>query len=172
MWLDRNPNEVVTLLLVNYDSLGATEIKGGYSKADLAHNGWVPPNIIAAPPPSSLITKTWPTLGEMIDKREQFVTFIIPVTLHRNNAPYLLNEFDFLWENTYDITTAPGFSCTLERLPNTTTMSEARESGKLFLMNHFLYWQQVFGIKTPDRRELGNTNSWKGTRNLGKHLKK
>jgi hypothetical protein len=51
-------------------------------------------------------------------------------------------------------------------------MSEARESGKLFLMNHFLYWQQAFGIQTPDRRKLANTNSWNVTGGLGKHLKK
>jgi hypothetical protein len=108
----------------------------------------------------------------MIDKGERLVTFINPLTPDRNNAPYLLNEFDFLWENAYDITTAPGFSCTSDRPSSTTTMSEARESGKMFLMNHVLYWQQAFGSKTPDRRELANTNSWNGTGGLGKHLKK
>jgi hypothetical protein len=171
-WLDQNPNEVITLLLVNYDAVSAIEIEAEYSKADLAHYGWVPPNITAAPPPSNLIKKTWPTLGEIIDKGERLVTFINPLTPDINNAPYLLNEFDFLWENAYDITTASNFSCTPDRPSNTTTMSEARESGKLCLMNHFLYWRQAFGIQTPDRRELANTNSWRGTGGLGKHLKK
>jgi hypothetical protein len=34
---DRNPNDVVTLVLVSYDFVSAREIKGEYSKADNAH---------------------------------------------------------------------------------------------------------------------------------------
>jgi hypothetical protein len=39
-WLDRNPNEVLTLVLVNYHFVNTHEIAAEYAKADLAHYGW------------------------------------------------------------------------------------------------------------------------------------
>jgi hypothetical protein len=56
----------------------------------------VPPNITAAPPLSSEFNKTWPTLGEMIDKGERLVTFINALVLDEENAHYVLNEYDFV----------------------------------------------------------------------------
>jgi hypothetical protein len=37
-------------------------------------------------------------------------------------------------------------------------------------MNHFLYWQQVFGIQVPDDRNINSTNSWDGEGGLGEHI--
>ncbi|KAH5290025.1 hypothetical protein HBI67_052180 [Parastagonospora nodorum] len=162
IWLDRNPNEVVTIILVNLGSASATELEGEYSRADLAHYGWVPPNISEAPPLSSESNKTWPTLATMINSGQRLVTFVNPLTPDEANAPYLLRENDFVWENSYAVTAAADFACAPDRVSNTTTISEARDSGKLFLMNLFLYWQQAFGIQTPDRRVLAATNSWDG----------
>jgi hypothetical protein len=172
LWLDRNPNEVVTLVLVNYQFVSAREIQAEYSKADLAHYGYVPPNVTTAPPPSSEFNKTWPTLGNMIDKGERLVTFINALAADRENAPYLLNAFDFVWENAYAITSASAFTCTPDRPSNTTSIAEARASGKLFLMNHLLYWQQAFGIQLPDRRVITSTNSWDGPGGLGAHIRR
>jgi hypothetical protein len=45
LWLDRNPNEVVTLVLVNYDFVSAREIEGEYLKDDVAHYSYIPANI-------------------------------------------------------------------------------------------------------------------------------
>jgi hypothetical protein len=81
IWLDRNPDKVITLILVNYQSVSAREIKAEYSRADLAHYGYVPPNIITAPLPSSKFEKTWPTVGEMIDRGERIVTFVNALVL-------------------------------------------------------------------------------------------
>jgi hypothetical protein len=83
-----------------------------------------------------------------------------------------LRENDFVWENSYAVTAATDFACAHDRPSNTTTISEARDSGKLFLINHFLYWQQAFGIQTPDRRVLAATNSWDGPGGLSKHITK
>lgn len=69
-WLKANPNEVVTLVLVNMDSVDAQEIAIEYSQAGLAKHGYIPPNIDQAPPMSSEFNKTWSTLAEMIDKGE------------------------------------------------------------------------------------------------------
>lgn len=170
-WLDRNPNEVVNLILVNYQSVSAQEIEAEYSKADLAHYGYVPPNITTAPPPSTEFNKTWPTLGEMIDRGERLVTFVNALVTDKENAPYLLNEHDFVWSNAYDVRSADDFSCAPDEPSNTTSIDDMRASGKLFLMNHLLYWQQAFGITLPDRRVIKDTNSWDGPGGLGAHIR-
>tara|TARA_R110002003_G_scaffold97_7_gene7785 strand:- start:3230 stop:4333 length:1104 start_codon:yes stop_codon:yes gene_type:complete len=170
-WLDAHPSEVVTLVLVNFHFVDAREIEGEYARADVAHYGYVPSNITAAPPPSSEFNKTWPTLGEMIDRGERLVTFINALVPDKENAPYLLNEFDFLWENAYDVTTPSQFACMPDRPSNTTSIAETRSSGKLFFLNHLLYWQQAFGIKLPDTRTIAETNSWDGEGGLGKHVR-
>lgn len=170
-WLDRNPNGVVTLILVNYQSVSAREIEAEYSKADLAHYGYVPPRITEAPPPSNEFNKTWPTLGEMIDRGERLVTFVNAVVPDMENAPYLLNEHDFVWSNAYDVRSAKDFGCAPDQPSNNTSMAEARDSGKLFLMNHLLYWQQAFSITLPDRRAIKDTNSWDGPGGLGVHTR-
>jgi hypothetical protein len=168
--MDANPNEVITLLLVNMDSVDAKELQAEYSKADLAHYGWVPSAASDAPVLPGQNHKVWPTIGELIDKGERLVSFVNPLVPNADNTPYLLNEFDFLWENAYDVTNPTNFTCTPDRPSNTATVHEMRRSGRLFLMNHMLYWQQAFNIKTPDARWVEETNSWNGLGGVGIHL--
>ncbi|EOA81057.1 uncharacterized protein SETTUDRAFT_158015 [Exserohilum turcica Et28A] len=169
-WMDANPHEVVTLLLVNTDGVDAREVSAEYSRADLAHYGYVPPIINQAPNPSTEFEKTWPTLRDMIANGQRLVSFINPLAPDKENAPYLLNEFDFVWENAYDVTDPSRFTCDPDRPSNTSTVHQMRRSGKLFLMNHVLYWKQAFNIETPDPRHVMETNSWDGPGSLGKHL--
>ncbi|KAH9878373.1 hypothetical protein IAQ61_001645 [Plenodomus lingam] len=170
-WLDVNPNEVVTLLLVNMNGVEAQELMEEYSKANLAHYGYVPSQIDKAPPPSNEFKKTWPTLEDMIDKGERLVSFVHPITPDNIMAPYLLREFDFVWENAYAVTYAENFDCKPDRPSNTSTVRELQDSGRLFLMNHFLYWKQAFGIQTPETRKVAETNSWDGPGGLGTHIR-
>lgn len=170
LWMAANPNEVVTLVLVNMDGISATELESEYARADVAHFGYVPPDISHAPPPSSEFKKTWPTLGEMINRGERLVTFVQPLNPDKMNAPYLLNEFDFVWENNYDVRNASDFGCKPNRPSNTTTIDQERDSGKLMLMNHMLYWSQAFNIQVPDIRNINDTNSWSETGGLGMHM--
>jgi len=172
IWLDRNPNDVVTLVLVNYHFVSAGEFEADYSKADIAHYGYVPPKINGPPPPSNQSHNTWPTLGEMVDKGERLVTFINVLLHDKENSPYLVNEFDFLWENAYDVASPAAFACTPDRPSNTTTIAEMRASGRLFLMNHMLYVHQAFGIITPNIKRIDDTNSWNGPGGLGAHMTK
>lgn len=107
----------------------------------------------------------------MSDRGERLVIFINALVPNKENAPYLLNEYDFVWSTDYDITSASTFSCDPETPFNITTMAAARTSGRLFLLNQLLYWQQAFGIKTPDKRVIASTNSWNGPGGLGVHMK-
>lgn len=167
--MDKNLDEVVTLLLVNAGVVDAREIEGEYSRADIAHYGYIPPSITNAPRPSNETHQTWPTLGQMIDKGERLVTFVNPLVPDKETAPYLLDEFTFLWENSYEVTDPGNFTCQPDR-PQGQTITGMRESGRLFLMNHFLYWQQAFNIQVPDARNVNNTNSWDREGGLGKHM--
>jgi hypothetical protein len=168
-WMDWNPNEVVTVVLVNPDGIDARELESHYAKADIAHYGYVSPDIRQAPPPSNESDHTWPTLGDMIDKGERLVSLIQPLTPDKDNAPYLLNEFDFAWENAYEVTDPRNFTCIPDR-PDRIKISTMRETGRLFLMNHVLYWQQAFGIQVPDDRRINKTNAWEGEGGLGQHI--
>ncbi|KAF2854478.1 hypothetical protein T440DRAFT_441500 [Plenodomus tracheiphilus IPT5] len=170
-WLDANPNDVVTLLLINMSGVHALELVAEYSRADLAYYGYNPPQIDRAPLPSSEFNKTWPTLGKMIDKGQRLVSFVNSFEPDKANAPYLLNEFDFVWENAYDVTDPAKFDCMPDRPSNRGTIQEQQDSGRLFLMNHFLYWKQGFVIDTPDIRKVAETNSWDRRGGLGTHMR-
>jgi hypothetical protein len=108
----------------------------------------------------------------MIGKGERLVTFINKLIPDKENAPYLLDEFDFVWENAYDVASPADFACTPDRPFNTTTIRDARASGKLFFMNHLLYKHQAFKIIIPDIRSIENTNSWDAPGGPGAHLTK
>jgi hypothetical protein len=105
----------------------------------------------------------------MIDQGERLVTFVNPLVPDKENAPYLLDKFAFLWESSYEVTDPGNFTCELDR-PQGQTITRMHESGRLFLMNHFLYWQQAFNIQVPDARNVNNTNSWDREGGLGKHM--
>ncbi|KAF1954041.1 hypothetical protein CC80DRAFT_136381 [Byssothecium circinans] len=171
-WMDKNTNEVVTLLLVNIGGVDATELEGEYAKADLARLGYIPKDVNKAPALSNKTVTTWPSLGDMIGKGERLVTFVNPLKVDKENAPYLVNEFDFVWENAYDVVDGKDFACEPDRPSNQSSIAEMRDSGRLFLMNHMLYWQQAFGIQIPDERKINETNSWSGKGGLGSHLLK
>jgi hypothetical protein len=68
-WLNANLNEVVTILIVNFDDLPPTSYGSIYSSMGLD-------NISYAPPASSLPASAWPTLGDMINASKRLVTFM------------------------------------------------------------------------------------------------
>ncbi|ORY11404.1 PLC-like phosphodiesterase [Clohesyomyces aquaticus] len=169
VWMDKNLDEIVTILLVNSNGVDATELEGEYAKADIAHFGYTPP--AKRPPKSNDTNPTWPTLATMIDSGQRLVSFIAPLKTDTANAPYLVNEWDFVWENNYMVTNPSNFTCEPDR-PEGLTVASEKQSGRLFLMNHFLDWQQAFGIQVPDTRNINTTNAWDGPGALGTHMLK
>lgn len=152
-WLDGNPNEVVTLLLVNSDSASAASLDAEYTAAGIKGYTYTPASTSAITPTS------WPTLQQMISNGTRLVTFVASLT-QDSTYPYLMDEFTYIFENAYENTSPSNFSCTPDRPSsvkgNTAT---AVSSNRLFLQNHFLYEQQAFGIQTPDTADLTGTNS-------------
>lgn len=163
LWLDNNPNEVVTILLVNSDNASARQIDAEFQAANLTSHAYIPPSRTTA-------LEKWPTLQDMISSSTRLVAFIAPLDPALNAvAPYLLDEFTFIWENPYDVMSPVNFSCLPDRPPAVHgNISAAVTSGRLTLMNHFLYTPGPFGIELPDTIHIANTNAPSGSLgNLG-----
>ncbi|KAI1125024.1 PLC-like phosphodiesterase [Nemania abortiva] len=145
-WMDNNPNEVVTLLIVNSDSKTADEFGSVFESSGISEYGYTPSS------------SGWPTLQTMIDAKTRLVTFIASITAS-STYPYLLSEFDYVFETAYEITSLSGFNCTLDRPTSQSSAASALSAGLLPLMNHFAYKDLGSSIEIPDVDDIATTNS-------------
>lgn len=163
-WMDKNPNDVVTILLVNSDDAAASDLKGEFDSANISSYAYTPPS-------TSTAIQTWPTLNDLIKNNTRLVTFVASLDPASNTvAPYLLDEFTFVWENPYLVTDPTNFTCVPDRPTDVKGETQAAiSSGRLSLMNHFLDTNEAFGIQAPDSGNASRTNgpSGKGVGNLG-----
>ncbi|KAJ5126096.1 hypothetical protein N7448_005406 [Penicillium atrosanguineum] len=162
-WLDDNPNEVVTVLLVNSDSASASDLNTEFETANITDYAYQPDSLTSAP-------SSWPTLETMINNSTRLVVFVASLTTD-DSYPYLMDEWNFVWENPYEVTAASNFSCVPDR-PSSVSgdTSTALSSNMLPLMNHFLYSSDLssLGIEYPNASYVATTNAASGgTGNLG-----
>ncbi|KAI1655073.1 PLC-like phosphodiesterase [Daldinia decipiens] len=157
-WMDSHPNEVVTLLIVNSDGKSAADFGAVFSGSGIntygyAHSG-----------------TTWPTLQEMISANTRLVTFIASITVD-SQYPYLLSEFDHVFETSFEVTSLSGFNCTLDRPSSQSSAGAAIQAGMLPLMNHFAYNLLGASIMVPnsDNITITNSPSTSTAGNLGLH---
>lgn len=159
-WLDGHPYDVVTILLVNSDGASAQDLSAEFESANISSYGYVPAS-------SNKPLNAWPTLNDMIAKNTRLVTFVTPLS-GTSSAGYLLSEFDYVFENPYNVTNPSGFQCQADRPSSLQGQtSTAVQAGYLPLMNHFLYSSIGFGIQTPNTDALATTNGLTGTGSLG-----
>jgi hypothetical protein len=154
---------VVTILLVNSDSATASELNTEFTTANITDYAYEPTS-------QSSTSGTWPTLQKMIDDGKRLVTFISSIDAS-TSYPYLLDEWTYVWENPYEVTSASNFSCQPDR-PSTYSgnLDSALSSNLLPLMNHFLYSDDLsaFDIEYPNASYVATTNAPSGgTGNLG-----
>lgn len=155
-WLDNNPNDVVTILLVNADDFTAQEINPHFLAANITEHAYIPPNKSTAP-------STWPTLQELITAQTRLLTFVASLTPSAtpDNMTYLMDEFSFIFENDFENVRMSDFSCEPHRpsgVANNTQL--ALSQNKMPLMNHFLYKEsELFDIQSPDVDNITTTNS-------------
>ncbi|KAI4834099.1 hypothetical protein E4T44_09056 [Aureobasidium sp. EXF-8845] len=154
-WMDGNPNEVVTVLLVNSDDSSASALASAYTTAGITSYAYTPTSTTAS--------SEWPTLQTLISSGKRLMNFV--ASLDDNSAaPYLMDEFTYIFENNYDNTSPSSFSCAANR-PSTVTTSSALQKNMMPLMNHFLYQtSNLFGttIESPDLGNISTTNSASG----------
>jgi len=149
-WMISNPNDVVSILIVNYDNFPPSAYDTVFKAVGLDSMSY-------APTSSALPESGWPTLGSMIDNGTRLVTFL------DNGAdftavPYLIDEFTNMWETAYDVTDTT-FNCNVNR-------SNGDTATQMYLINHFLD-ELVLGQPAPDVAQANVTNSASGIGSLG-----
>ena len=161
-WLDANPHDVVTVLLVNSDNASAEELNSHFEAANITSYAYQPPSTTTA-------LDTWPTLQELISNSTRLITFVASLDPISNTvAPYLLDEFTFVFENPYNVTSLSNFSCTADRPPTVQGQTAtAISSGRLPLVNHFLDGSIGLDIFVPDTGNITTTNGLTGIGSLG-----
>ncbi|KAI0180106.1 PLC-like phosphodiesterase [Hypoxylon sp. FL1284] len=147
-WMDGHPNEVVTLLLVNSDNRAAADFGAVFAGAGLDKYGYVPTSG----------GSEWPTLQDMISLGKRLVTFVASIT-PSPSYPYLLNEFDHVFETAFGVTDTAAFNCTLDRPASQSSASAALSAGLLPLINHFLDSPLGSSASLPDADAAPATNS-------------
>ncbi|KAG0161506.1 hypothetical protein PDIDSM_9040 [Penicillium digitatum] len=151
-WLDVNPNEVVTLLLTNGDSVAITEFGDTLSSSGISNYAYVPS---ANPLPIA----NWPTLSDMISSGKRLVVFL-DYGADIKKVNFIQDEFAYYFETAYDVTDASFSNCSLDR------PFGAAATGRMGIVNHFLDIE-VFGVKIPARQRASTTNAATGPGSIG-----
>jgi hypothetical protein len=154
-WLDSNRNEVVTLVLVNAHDVTIDVFGETFRAAHISNYGYIPPFTSASN------TSAWPTLGEMISANTRLVTFIAghhPPPLPGIAYPYLLDQWQYVFETPYEVAT-PYWSCNLDRPITNLSTGDALEKGMLPLLNHFAYTSMGDWFLVPNENAIDFVNS-------------
>ncbi|KKA31097.1 hypothetical protein TD95_001779 [Thielaviopsis punctulata] len=152
-WMDANPDDVVTLLIVNSDDKDAATFGSVFEASGISKYGYTPASTSA--------TTDWPTLRTMISANTRLVTFIAALD-YDATYPYLLDEWTYMFETAYQVTSASGFNCTINRPSGIATAAAAISSGMMPLVNHFMYKQYTLlsnVIDVPNPEDVDETNS-------------
>jgi len=152
-WMNSNPNDVVTLLIVNSDDFAPTAFDTVFKSVGLD-------TLSYAPPSAAITASQWPTLGSMIDSGTRLVTFL-DASANFASVNYLIDEFTNVWETAFDVTDTT-FDCNVNRTKGDSTT-------QMYLINHFLD-TLTLGQPTPDRAQANVTNGVSGTGSLGEQV--
>lgn len=152
-WMEANPNEVVTVLLVNSDNAAISDLDAQFQTANITSLAYKPASTTTPP-------TTWPTLQELINAGTRLMVFATGTNTANvaTEQSYLMNEFTYIFENNYDNTNVSDFNC-LPNRPGGLTTQSALSSNRMPFMNHFLYSTGALNIETPDTANLNTTNS-------------
>ena len=162
-WMDANTNDVVTILLVNSDNATPANLGAQFTAAGIDKYAYTPPS-------TTTIPQTWPTLDTLIGNNTRLMTFVASLSQTSSDYPYLMDEFTFIFENSYDTSSPSNYSCNPDRPTSLGTASAALSSGRMFLMNHFLYESSSF-IQSPNETYANVTNAQTGLGSLGESVK-
>ncbi|KAH8550188.1 PLC-like phosphodiesterase [Umbelopsis sp. PMI_123] len=148
-WLEANPNEVVTIMWNNLGNFNISAFESAYS------NGGNIMNYVYTQPVGSF---SWPTLQSMISSGKRLVNFI-DTGADQTTVPWLMAEFNYVFETPYDNQNLTAFTCTIGRPTN-----PASPDSMMYVMNHFLYGvvnigSTVIEVPQPDTANVTNGQS-------------
>ncbi|KAI7306544.1 hypothetical protein KC315_g14204, partial [Hortaea werneckii] len=174
-WLEDNPSDVVTVLLVNGAGASASDLAAEYETAGIGDIAYTPISSSSSSSASNSASNAasssseWPTLQNLIDQGTRMVNFVADLD-DNSGASYLLNQYDYVFENDYNNVSPSDFSCDASRPASVANNAQqALYLGLMPLMNHFLYAEvAAFGIQYPNTSYITTTNAPSGgTGNLG-----
>ncbi|GAM82452.1 hypothetical protein ANO11243_004320 [Dothideomycetidae sp. 11243] len=151
-WVQDNPYNVVTLLLVNSDFRPVEDYVDSIQNSGLAPYLYEPPYI-----PMRL--RDWPILSSFILSEKRVVIFM-DYNANQTSVPYILDEFTHMWETPFSPQNA-SFPCTLQRPPSLTNVTEATDDF-MYLANHNLNQAVSFAGESfliPNTAVINNTNA-------------
>jgi len=126
-WLDSNPFDVVTFLIVNSDQVAVENYEAAVQNSGISRYLYTPAFV-----PQH--RDQWPTLGEMILSGKRFVMFM-DYKANQESVPYILDEFTHIWETPFSPQNQ-SFPCDIQRPPGLNE-TIAREQ-YMYLANHNL----------------------------------
>ncbi|GBE77665.1 Uncharacterized secreted [Sparassis crispa] len=153
-WMDSNPDNVVSLLIVNSDNIPPSDYDTVFQSVGLASMAY-------APPSASLPASGWPTLETLINSGKPLVVFLTTEADYQT-VPYLIDEFTNIWETAYDVTTTT-FDCNVNR-------TNGDSSTQMYLINHFLDEESIAAIPVPNKAAANVTNGVSGVGSLGQQV--
>ncbi|QIW98249.1 hypothetical protein AMS68_003767 [Peltaster fructicola] len=126
-WLENNPFDVVTWLIVNSDFRSVEDYTASIENSGIRQYLYEPEYV-----PQH--RDQWPTLGQMILSGKRVVMFM-DYNANQTAVPYILDEFTHMWETPFSPTNQ-SFPCTQQRPPSL-NQTVARDE-YMYLANHNL----------------------------------
>lgn len=148
LFLEENPYEVVTLMLVNVGPPLERWAKAFY-ETGLDLMSYIPPPDKTF---GNMQTGDWPTIAEMVRTNKRLVSFL-DKGADETQVPFLLREFNYIFETSFLIDHPSQFSC----MPSRPWYVIGYIPDRLSLVNHFLY-ASFLGLRYPNASYANVTN--------------
>lgn len=153
-WLDANVDEVITMVIVNSDTISPATYATAFASAGLNETVYIPTS-------ATTEVTAWPTLGSMIESGQRMVVFM-DYNADYTSVSWIIDEFSNMWEDAYDVT-SQSYDCQVNR-------TSGSPSTTLYMTNHYLdTYGNILGINAwlPDKDELNVTNAETGYGSVG-----
>jgi hypothetical protein len=148
-FLEREKDEVVTLLFVNTGVPLQLWAKA-FLDAGLDVTSYIPPEDKRH---GNMRVSDWPTIASMVATNKRLVTFLSSGA-NEEAIPFLLPEFDYIFETDFGIESPDQFSCA----PARPWYPGSYIPERLSLVNHFLY-AKFLGFRFPNASYAATTNA-------------
>ncbi|KAL4914249.1 PLC-like phosphodiesterase, partial [Aspergillus aurantiobrunneus] len=157
-WLRRNPYDVVTILIGNYDYAAPGNFTGPIERSGLR-------DLVFEPPMIPMGLEDWPSLGNIILGGRRAIVFM-DYEADQTAYPWLMDEFSHIWETPFSPTNRE-FPCVVQRPPD---LPEDAARGRMYMANHNLNLEfniANLNLLIPNTALLNETNADIGFGSLG-----
>ncbi|ERF75453.1 hypothetical protein EPUS_06985 [Endocarpon pusillum Z07020] len=151
-WLQRNPYDIITILMGNSDVITPDKYVAPVTSSGLIDYVYTPPKVPMA-------VEDWPTLQEMIFANTRAVV-MLDYEANQQEIPWLLDEFGQMFETPFSPTNRD-FPCIADRPPAEWPGALPREN-RMYIANHNLNVDISFGgisLLVPNTVILNETNA-------------